>query len=334
MTKTNPETLQSTARSMSATTRAVLFASMGFAFALPSPASPVPATFQIDSSLSHLELTAKLLGYSETVDRQLAGELSGLVDLGDAGILASVVEFSLDGGSLSPSTDFEFSLVLNAVKLSAGVGSLSSPGGTLQAVEGGGSNGEYSFAAQNIETRIDQGMIDVAGLVTASVELADQQISGSSLSGDPASLTLTATYQSGPYTVFSARLSVPIALSTIVDLGGDEIEFVGSGLVVVDATIVSALSPIAGDFDANLIVDEADLSRWRTGFGLNPSTRATGDANGDGRTDGADLLAWQRNFGLAPPAPVSIATVPELSTSFLAALAFPLALRAAGGSQE
>ncbi len=47
------------------------------------------------------------------------------------------------------------------------------------------------------------------------------------------------------------------------------------------------------DFNEDTFVNAADLTQWKSAFGLN----ANGDANGDNRTDGADFLLWQRNFG-------------------------------------
>lgn len=70
-------------------------------------------------------------------------------------------------------------------------------------------------------------------------------------------------------------------------------------------------APIAGDFDANGVVDAADLERWKLGVGTAANaTHWDGDANADGVVDGADFLVWQRNLG-ATGATSNAAAVPE-----------------------
>jgi hypothetical protein len=68
---------------------------------------------------------------------------------------------------------------------------------------------------------------------------------------------------------------------------------------------------LPGDFNADGLVDAADLAVWKGDYG--PGGGA--DADFDGDSDGADLLAWQRN--LSPPAAIGgLSPVPE-STSLM-----------------
>lgn len=55
---------------------------------------------------------------------------------------------------------------------------------------------------------------------------------------------------------------------------------------------------IPGDFDDNRVVDEADLSWWKTEFGtFGSATNVQGDADADQDVDGSDFLVWQRQLG-------------------------------------
>jgi fibronectin-binding autotransporter adhesin len=54
---------------------------------------------------------------------------------------------------------------------------------------------------------------------------------------------------------------------------------------------------LAGDFNMNGSVNDADLERWRGDYGLNGDS----DADGDGDSDGFDWILWQRNVGQTAP---------------------------------
>jgi hypothetical protein len=56
---------------------------------------------------------------------------------------------------------------------------------------------------------------------------------------------------------------------------------------------------LAADFNSNGQVNAADLTAWRGGFGTG-TTKAQGNADGDGDVDGADFLTWQRQLGQTP----------------------------------
>ena len=104
----------------------------------------------------------------------------------------------------------------------------------------------------------------------------------------------------------------------------------GTGLL----QVMTYVAPIAGDFDANGIVDSADLDEWQTGFGIETSaTPGDGDADADGDVDGEDFLTWQQQLGLnrqigAVPEPQSITHV--LSILFVAKSKHRKALKTKG----
>lgn len=80
--------------------------------------------------------------------------------------------------------------------------------------------------------------------------------------------------------------------------------------------------PAPGDFNADGVVDAADLARWSAGFGIGTGALlAQGNADRDRDVDGADFLIWQRNFGRGASATAASASVPEPSVVALLALA-------------
>ena len=83
---------------------------------------------------------------------------------------------------------------------------------------------------------------------------------------------------------------------------------------------VSGPTTLPGDFNGDLVVTGADLTKWRGDFG---AANGGSDADGDGDSDGSDFLVWQRNVGATPLAAAASA-VPEPSMAAML-LAGPLA---------
>ncbi len=53
---------------------------------------------------------------------------------------------------------------------------------------------------------------------------------------------------------------------------------------------------LSADFNGNAAVNGQDLEAWRAGYGTG-TTKAQGNADGDGDVDGNDFLLWQRQVG-------------------------------------
>ncbi|MBL9165448.1 MAG: hypothetical protein JNL18_22165 [Planctomycetaceae bacterium] len=73
------------------------------------------------------------------------------------------------------------------------------------------------------------------------------------------------------------------------------------------APALTPATPIAGDFNNDGVVNNADLTVWKSGFAAGTMT-------------GADYLLWQRNFG-ATSATASVAAVPEPGSAGIAVTA-------------
>jgi hypothetical protein len=56
---------------------------------------------------------------------------------------------------------------------------------------------------------------------------------------------------------------------------------------------------LGADFNNSATVNDADLTVWKGGFGTG-TTKAQGNADGDGDVDGNDFLTWQRQVGKLP----------------------------------
>ncbi len=79
--------------------------------------------------------------------------------------------------------------------------------------------------------------------------------------------------------------------------------------------LVGETPALAADFDNNRVVDQNDLARWQTGFGiLAGASHFDGDTEADRDTDGSDFLTWQQQLGLGVQATAMSPAVPEPSS--------------------
>ncbi len=80
------------------------------------------------------------------------------------------------------------------------------------------------------------------------------------------------------------------------------------------------------DFTQDDAVNNADLAKWSSRFGLKATTLDgldQGDANGDGVADGADFLEWQRQAGEIAPALASLDAMVDAALATVAAAETP-----------
>jgi hypothetical protein len=69
----------------------------------------------------------------------------------------------------------------------------------------------------------------------------------------------------------------------------------GSQLLQQGEVVYVTSGPLAGDYNANGIVDAADYTLWRDLLGSTTDLRADGDRNGT--VDPGDYLVWKATFG-------------------------------------
>ncbi len=102
----------------------------------------------------------------------------------------------------------------------------------------------------------------------------------------------------------------------------DSIQFAGAGdaTIYLDTVSHNPLgllgSAIAGDFDGDGDVDDADLAQWEGDYGVNSDS----DADEDGMTTGLDFLYWQENYTGSVSPLAAAAVVPEPSAIVLASV--------------
>lgn len=93
--------------------------------------------------------------------------------------------------------------------------------------------------------------------------------------------------------------------------------FQGS-IIADDINVEFIAGPLAGDYNADGLIDAADYTLWRDG---DPAA----DGDGDGTVDADDYALWANNYGAGDSSPT--AAVPEPAALLLAALGLPFARR-------
>lgn len=249
--------------------------------------------------------------------------------------------YNLDGGTFNLGTD---------ITNGAGTSYLNINGGTLQLDEVG-----LSIDVDNLEIGTKPGATasytqtseDNASLVAGLLSLGSATSTGQlNIEGGTVQVGDLAFAGSTSKILLKPTMALNVLQANYSEADGladAAAGFVGStpgGAIVVQTVdiggvnytqLFSDVTAIPGDFNADGMVDAADLAQWQGDFGVDGGS----DANLDGESDGADFLIWQQNFG-APAVAAASHAVPEPTALALSCLAYAaswgLATRRAHGS--
>ena len=111
---------------------------------------------------------------------------------------------------------------------------------------------------------------------------------------------------------FLAPQSIPVAQNFSLNIPANGLQFVKIPL--------AEITPLAGDFNANGVVDGADFLSWQKSFGAPPGTLPN-DPDG-GPIGAAQLVTWRTNYGTSASnasGTSSLSPVPEPTTAMLLA---------------
>jgi hypothetical protein len=185
---------------------------------------------------------------------------------------------------------------------------------------GGGDSAEFSQTQAFSDARIDDNQWHWVAIVSEAGEISmfiDGKLQNDT--GEMQSRSV-ATSPSDIEAQFGARGSSQIPYAGQLDdwriyksaLTGDlngSNTLIGGDLFTIWQTASDVL--LAGDFNSDGRVDNADLVIWQEGYGQTSGANTSdGDADGDGDVDGRDFLTWQRNITFSA-SQTAIQSIPE-----------------------
>ena len=267
----------------------------------------------------------------------LRGGAAGSGNPGNAGqIEVSQSDFIMNGGIVYAGTiietagDFDFNGgTLSVAQFS---GTLDQDGGTLAPGDSPGLtniSGDYNLNAGVVEIELfgdggvagtDHDQVSVVGTATLGGELLVDIDSGFTPQSADAFIVLTAGTLVGTF----ANVGDGGRVGTLGGLGSFVVSYDSASNQVVLADFLAGPF-LAGDYNADGVVDAADYTLWRDNLGASPGTLVN-DANG-GVIGATQYATWRANFGnTLPPAAVQTTGVPEPASvalcGLLAALLF------------
>jgi phospholipase/lecithinase/hemolysin len=102
----------------------------------------------------------------------------------------------------------------------------------------------------------------------------------------------------------------------------DDLHPTGTVHAILGNRALALVDGIAGDFNADGLINAADLAAWQQNVGTAAAARRTqGDADNDRDVDGSDFLAWQLHLGtFRPTASTTAVPEPALATFVIVAI--------------
>ena len=284
--------------------------SLLFTCAPRTTVAQVETIFSLDPTQSSLTIAAStvfIVPLEDSDTQPLEGSIDVAFDFGADGALPAAADLFVFSGQISPLRPFALTLGapplgvdVNIVETVADVRTPTPPAALTRLSE---SPAVYEFDAAELEATLNQGSVVVSGALNRTFDLAAMPVAGTADPGTLGSITLTPGDVSGPYTLISGLLELPLDFTSVIEAEGQLVTLDVDGVVIAGSDFYAALAGLPGDFNDDQDVDGGDLPEWKASYGP--------------VFTGRDLLDWQSHFGIAPPPLPAVQTVPEPTTSLL-----------------
>lgn len=269
-------------------------------------ATAASATFVIDPHASNLTIEATTVfgfTFTDSDTQSLQGTIDADFDFGTTGTFPETADFTITGAAISPSEPFSLTLGIPpslgvAVTINDAVTDVQTrnPPAMLTSLPTG--LVRYEFDAAAFDIILNQGTVVATGVVTDTVDLAAEPVSGAADPGTFGQITLLDIQTEGATTAIDAQLALPIMFNEVFDVDGQVVTLDVSGDVFAYASFSVALSGLPGDFDDDSDVDGIDFLQIQ-------------------RSDATLIAAWQAAYGTETAGSSATLSVPEPSSLVL-----------------
>ena len=206
---------------------------LGGSFAQAIDVGPV---FTLDSNLSNATFTVDALGQNDSDSTFLSGTLGSILSLDLSAATPRMTGLNFTGAQIAAtnSMDFDISLGLGLdihVDALGIAGTVNTPAPPAPISSLGFGDLNYNYDASHHLVNFNQGLLNISGAATASIDLASSNIGGFAPGGTTGTVHLTQGATQGSLTSFSAQLVLPIQFTSLVSVDA------GFPLGIVDTNI-------------------------------------------------------------------------------------------------